>query len=329
MARKCGAAGLQLLVIDTENKFVSTGFAEEIAKAANGETLPSLPAQKFVLNARGLLASTTTCPTRTMPPLRKRPPPLWLRPSRVKRGARLLYAQRGRTGGGAESAICGANTQQWSGIMSCECACKRLPRQSTRVWGIHRLGLPMWDSLSMMLGLQELIDASPSRAVPLAAVWGLLLVAAHVRSSSRVWHSSSDVQDSQGLQFVAWVDLSDLELRENESADRQSFTSCVGWQVYLFLGPSSMHQPVNANEVLFVTRPEDQKEKGQGYPQQVCQHEIRSFQFRSLEFEVGPLMKPPIKAKAQRLELSFIGRQGCKVTMGIKLHPGSLAAGLC
>lgn len=36
MARKCAGAGLQLLVIDTENKFVSTGFAEEIAKAANG-----------------------------------------------------------------------------------------------------------------------------------------------------------------------------------------------------------------------------------------------------------------------------------------------------
>lgn len=39
MAKKCGAAGLQLLVIDTENKFVSTGFAEEIAKAANGKWL--------------------------------------------------------------------------------------------------------------------------------------------------------------------------------------------------------------------------------------------------------------------------------------------------
>jgi hypothetical protein len=37
MAKKCYAAGLQLLVIDTENKFVSTGFAEEIAKAANGK----------------------------------------------------------------------------------------------------------------------------------------------------------------------------------------------------------------------------------------------------------------------------------------------------
>ncbi|KAI7841831.1 hypothetical protein COHA_004360 [Chlorella ohadii] len=37
MAKRLGAAGMQLLVIDTENKFVSTGFAEEIAKAANGK----------------------------------------------------------------------------------------------------------------------------------------------------------------------------------------------------------------------------------------------------------------------------------------------------
>lgn len=37
MAKKVYAAGLQLLVIDTENKFVSTGFAEEIAKAAQGQ----------------------------------------------------------------------------------------------------------------------------------------------------------------------------------------------------------------------------------------------------------------------------------------------------
>lgn len=36
MAKRLNAEGLQLLVIDTENKFVSTGFAEEIAKAANG-----------------------------------------------------------------------------------------------------------------------------------------------------------------------------------------------------------------------------------------------------------------------------------------------------
>jgi magnesium chelatase subunit D len=37
MARRCGAAGFSLLVVDTENKFVSTGFAEDIAKAANGK----------------------------------------------------------------------------------------------------------------------------------------------------------------------------------------------------------------------------------------------------------------------------------------------------
>ncbi len=37
MAKKLAAAGIQLLVIDTENKFVSTGFAEEIAKAGQGK----------------------------------------------------------------------------------------------------------------------------------------------------------------------------------------------------------------------------------------------------------------------------------------------------
>lgn len=37
MAKRCAAAGISLLVIDTENKFVSTGFAEEIAKAAQGK----------------------------------------------------------------------------------------------------------------------------------------------------------------------------------------------------------------------------------------------------------------------------------------------------
>ena len=37
MAKKLMLAGFQMLVIDTENKFVSTGFAEEIAKAANGK----------------------------------------------------------------------------------------------------------------------------------------------------------------------------------------------------------------------------------------------------------------------------------------------------
>ncbi|GLC46452.1 hypothetical protein PLESTB_001718300 [Pleodorina starrii] len=37
MAKKAAAAGINVLVIDTENKFVSTGFAEEIAKAAQGK----------------------------------------------------------------------------------------------------------------------------------------------------------------------------------------------------------------------------------------------------------------------------------------------------
>jgi magnesium chelatase subunit D len=37
MARKAGMNGIQTLVIDTENKFVSTGFAEEISKAAQGK----------------------------------------------------------------------------------------------------------------------------------------------------------------------------------------------------------------------------------------------------------------------------------------------------
>ncbi len=37
MAKKVAAAGINLLVIDTENQFVSTGFAKEIAEAARGK----------------------------------------------------------------------------------------------------------------------------------------------------------------------------------------------------------------------------------------------------------------------------------------------------
>lgn len=37
MAKQCYAAGLELLVIDTESKFISTGFAKEIADAARGK----------------------------------------------------------------------------------------------------------------------------------------------------------------------------------------------------------------------------------------------------------------------------------------------------
>jgi len=37
MAKRANAAGIQMLVIDTENKFVSTGFAKEIATASQGK----------------------------------------------------------------------------------------------------------------------------------------------------------------------------------------------------------------------------------------------------------------------------------------------------
>lgn len=37
MAKKVAAAKFHLLVINTENKFVSTGFAEEIAKKGLGK----------------------------------------------------------------------------------------------------------------------------------------------------------------------------------------------------------------------------------------------------------------------------------------------------
>lgn len=37
MAAKMGGAGMSLLVIDTENKFLSTGFAKEIADKARGK----------------------------------------------------------------------------------------------------------------------------------------------------------------------------------------------------------------------------------------------------------------------------------------------------
>jgi magnesium chelatase subunit D len=58
IAKKLGGAGIQLLVIDTENKFVSTGFAEEIAKAAGGKYhyLPDAGEGQIAATAAGALA---------------------------------------------------------------------------------------------------------------------------------------------------------------------------------------------------------------------------------------------------------------------------------
>jgi len=58
MAKKINATGMQLLVIDTENKFVSTGVAEEIATAANGKYyyLPNASEGEIAATAAGALS---------------------------------------------------------------------------------------------------------------------------------------------------------------------------------------------------------------------------------------------------------------------------------
>lgn len=47
MAGKIYKAGMSLLVIDTENKFVSTGFAKEIARVAQGTLEMANPSNAF------------------------------------------------------------------------------------------------------------------------------------------------------------------------------------------------------------------------------------------------------------------------------------------
>ncbi len=72
MAKKAAAAGINVLVIDTENKFVSTGFAEEISKAAQvGASARCAPGLPWVCSRSGALQRAAPgTGSSTIPPCR-------------------------------------------------------------------------------------------------------------------------------------------------------------------------------------------------------------------------------------------------------------------